>query len=89
LMPRFAPITDVITSAEIVQRLNADPEDEWREFRGRSGITQRQVAALLAAYNIQPGVVHPTKRSGLSRRGYRRAQFDEAFRRFLPPDPNI
>jgi hypothetical protein len=89
LMPRFAPIAEVITSDEIVRRLNADPEAEWRAFRGRGPITQRQVAALLAAYNIHPGVVHPTKRSDLSRRGYRREQFDEAFRRYLPPDPNM
>jgi hypothetical protein len=89
LMPRFAPITEHTTSAEIMQRLNADPEAEWRAFRGRGPITQRQIAALLAEYDIRPTVLHPTKRSGLSRRGYRRAQFDEAFRRYLPSDPNI
>jgi hypothetical protein len=80
---------EVLTSAEIVRRLIADLDAEWCEFRGRSPITQRQVAALLAAYEIRPTVLHPTKRSGLSRRGYRRAQFDDAFRRFLPSDPNI
>jgi hypothetical protein len=72
-----------ITSAELVELLIADPDDEWAE------ITQRQVAALLAGFEIFPVVLHPTKRASLSRRGYRRSQFDDAFARFLPNDPNI
>jgi putative DNA primase/helicase len=78
-----------ITSADLVIQLNADPDGEWIEFRGRGPITQRQVAALLADYEIYPVLLHPTKRAGLSRRGYRRSQFDEVFARFPPPDPNI
>jgi hypothetical protein len=38
---------------------------------------------------IRPVVVHPTKRADLSRHGYRAAQFEDAFARFLPPEPNI
>ena len=67
-----------ITSAELVELLIADPDDEWAD------ITQRQVAALLAGFEIFPVVLHPTKRASLSRRGYRRSQFDDAFARFLP-----
>ena len=78
-----------ITSAELVAKLNADPDGEWCEFRDRGPITQRQVAALLSEYDIFPVVLHPTKRAGLSRRGYRRSQFDEVFARFPPRDPNI
>ena len=33
--------------------------------------------------------VHPTKRADFSRHGYRAAQFDDAFARFLPDEPNI
>jgi hypothetical protein len=63
---------------------------EWCEFgRGRSPITQRQLAVLLKEYEIAPVVLHPTKRAELSRHGYRRAQFKDAFARFLPSDPNI
>src|SRR5262245_51293997 len=88
LRPMFAT-REQITSAELVVLLVADPDGEWAEFRGRSPITQRQVAALLSNYEIRPVVLHPTKRAQLSRHGYRRAQFDDAFARFLPEDPNI
>ena len=52
-------------------------------------ITKNQVAALLKDFEIRPVVVHPTKRADLSRHGYRAAQFEDAFARFLPPEPNI
>ena len=78
-----------IPSAEIVQLLAADPDAEWCEYRGRTPITQRQLAVLLKEYEIYPVVLHPTKRLDLSRHGYRRAQFKDAFARFLPADPNI
>ena len=50
---------------------------------------QKQVAALLRDYDIRPVVVHPTKRADFSRHGYRAAQFEDAFARFLPHEPNI
>ena len=52
-------------------------------------ITKNQVAELLKDFEIRPVVVHPTKRADLSRHGYRAAQFEDAFARFLPPEPNI
>ncbi len=78
-----------ITSQQVVNELNADPDGIWREYRGKSPITQRQVAELLEPYDIRPVVVHPTKRKDLSRHGYTSQQFVEAFERFLPSDPNI
>ena len=78
-----------ITSAELVELLVADADGEWAEFHGRGPITQRQVAALLAWFEIFPVVLHPTKQASLSRRGYRRSQFGDLFARFLPNDPNI
>jgi hypothetical protein len=33
--------------------------------------------------------IHPTKRADVSRHGYRAVQFEDAFARFLPPEPNI
>jgi hypothetical protein len=49
-----------ITSRQVVNDLNADPDGIWREYRGKSPITQRQVADLLEQYDIRPVVVHPT-----------------------------
>jgi len=73
-----------ITSADLIAQLTADPDEEWAEFRGHGPITQRQVAGLLAGFEIFPDVLHPTKRASLSRCGYRRSQFDDAFARFPP-----
>jgi putative DNA primase/helicase len=83
LQPIFAT-REEITSAELITQLAADPDEEWAEFRGHDPISQRQVAALLAGFEIFPVVLHPTKQANLSRRGYRRFQFDDAFARFLP-----
>src|SRR5262249_17446509 len=83
LQPIFAT-REQIPSAELVAQLTADPDGEGAEFRGRGPLSQRQVAALLAGFEIFPVVLHPTKRASLSRRGYRRSQFDEAFSPFLP-----
>jgi putative DNA primase/helicase len=78
-----------VTSAAIVQALIADPDSEWREYKGRSPITQRQIAALLRNYRIYPRTIHPTARSDDSPRGYRWEDFDDAFARFLRSDPHI
>jgi Protein of unknown function (DUF3631) len=76
-----------ITSEQVVQELLAHPDSEWHEYRGRGPITKNQVATLLRDFDIRPVVVHPTKRSDFSRHGYRVAQFEDAFARFLPPEP--
>ena len=73
----------------VVQELLADPDSPWQEYRGRGPITKNQVAALLRDYDIRPVVVHPTKRADFSRHGYRAAQFEDTFARFLPHEPNI
>ena len=49
----------------------------------------RRTYGLLRDYDIRPVVVHPTKRADFSRHGYRAAQFEDAFARFLPHEPNI
>jgi hypothetical protein len=73
-----------ITSEEIVQGLLADPDSVWHESRGRGPITKHQTAALLREFEIRPVVLHPTKEATVSRRGYRAAQFEDAFARFVP-----
>jgi putative DNA primase/helicase len=89
LRAMFAKNRTQITSEQVVQELLADPDSQWHEYRGRGPITKNQVAALLKDFEIRPIVVHPTKRADLSRHGYRAAQFEEVFARFLPPEPNI
>ena len=89
LRAMFAKNRTQITSEQVVQELLADPNSQWHEYRGRGPITKNQVAALLKDFEIRPVVVHPTKRADVSRHGYRAAQFEDAFARFLPPEPNI
>ena len=85
----FAKNRTEITSEQAVQELVADPDLPWHEYRGQGPITKNQVAALLRDLDIRPVVVQPTKRADFSRHGYRPAQFDDAFARFLPDEPNI
>ena len=89
LQAMFAKNRTQITSEQVVQQLLADPDSQWNEYRGRGPVTKNQVAALLKDFEIRPVVVHPTKRADVSRHGYRAAQFEDAFARFLPPEPNI
>jgi hypothetical protein len=81
----FLANREKITSAEVVVELTADPDSEWREYKGRAPITQRQVAALLRPFEIYPTTIHPTKRAALSPRGYRRSQFVDAWARYVDP----
>jgi hypothetical protein len=89
LRAMFAENRTQMTSERVVQELLADPDSQWHEYHGRGPITKNRVAALLKDFEIRPAVVHPTKRADLSRHGYRAAQFEEVFARFLPPEPNI
>ena len=89
LRAMFARNRTEITSEQVLQELLADPNSQWHEYRGRGPITKHQVAAVLKDFEIRPVVVHPTKRADVSRHGYRTAQFEDAFARFLPPEPNI
>jgi len=78
---------DMITAEDVVTALLANPDDAiWHEYRGRAPITKFQVAALLKPLGIRSVTLHPTKRSNLTRAGYRREQFEEVFKRFLPPE---
>jgi putative DNA primase/helicase len=79
-----------ITSEEIVATLTADPDSIWLEYRGKGPITQRKVADILSEYDVHPlRGIHPTKRSDMTRNGYRASQFNDVFARLLPADPHI
>jgi putative DNA primase/helicase len=79
-----------ITSEEVVATLTRDPDAIWLEYRGKGPITQRQVADLLADYDVYPQRgLHPTKRADKTRNGYRASQFIDVFARLLPAAPHI
>jgi Protein of unknown function (DUF3631) len=76
---------EVLASAEIVKQLAANPDSEWCDFRNRGPISQKQVATLLAEYEIFPDLLRAPgqPRTTAPIRGYRAAQFDEVFARYL------
>lgn len=71
-----------IFSAELVKALVDDPEAGWNCYNRGRPITPRQVAKKLSEYSITP---HLMKVCGDAARGYRLDQFQEAFKRYLPP----
>lgn len=73
---------DFIGSQELIARLTADGESEWAEYRHAKPITSAQLARLLKPFHIFAG--HAP--SG-DRRGYRRAQFEDAWATYLPTPP--
>jgi Protein of unknown function (DUF3631) len=73
-----------IRSADLVQSLTELEGRPWAEF-GRTGkpLTQNSLARLLKPLRIRPGNIGPVD----SRvRGYKRAQFQDAFERYLAPE---
>ena len=79
------PDADSILSRQMIELLTADPESRWCEWgRDRNPITQKQLAGLLREFHIISTTVHPAGwRHG---KGYRRADFEEAWGRYLLPE---
>ena len=81
-----------IRSADLVEKLIADPERPWVEWKRGRPLTQKQLGRLLKPFGICSETVHPP---GLPHaRGYQRAHFEEAWEAYCPvvnsppnPDP--
>jgi hypothetical protein len=86
---RWRPAFDVVDRGLAEPARAAEQDSPWHEYRGRGPITKNQVAALLRDYDIRPVVLHPTKRADFLAARYRAVHFEDAFARFLPPEPNI
>jgi hypothetical protein len=74
-----------IWSEDLIVKLTADKTSEWSEWgrKSRKPITEAQVASLLKPHHIFP---KPVRIDGQQRRGYLRAWFVEAWKRYLPPE---
>lgn len=74
-----------ISSADLIEALIEDEEAGWATYNHGKSINPRQVARLLRPYGIVSKTVRLALRS--TPKGYDRAQFDDAFARYLaPPD---
>jgi putative DNA primase/helicase len=71
---------DWLSTRDLVYWLTKDEASPWREFRNGRAITPTGVAKQLRYFSIQP---EQHLRGGERARGYRRAQFDDVFARYL------
>ncbi|CUU61124.1 Protein of unknown function (DUF3631) [Parafrankia irregularis] len=71
-----------ITTTRLLTLLNADVEAPWADM-GPGGLTARRLAALLREYGIHSRNIRPD--NGEQAKGYERAVFTDAWRRYCPP----
>jgi putative DNA primase/helicase len=75
-----------LTSEKLVTGLIAREDRPWAEFgRARKPITAIRLASLLRPYKIKPGTIRIGPGDRDTAKGYKRAQFIDAFERYLPP----
>src|SRR5437899_2184739 len=81
----FAGTTaDKLATTTIIRHLTLLQDQPWADFAQGHPITPRQLAKLLAAFQIKARRI----RQGLDmRKGYLRSDFTDAFCRYLPPEP--
>jgi hypothetical protein len=87
-----ASTLDYLTSKTIIDRLTEDPETPWAEWSRGRPISEKGVAHLLHEYRIVSRTVGPR---GAEAKGYRKADFREAWERYVEaetaergPDPD-
>src|SRR5262249_2560912 len=73
-------------SAIITARLAEMEDRPWPEWKHGKPITTRQLAKLLAPFEIVPGTVRLN--DGTTAEGYSLGAFSDAFARYLPADPS-
>jgi hypothetical protein len=74
---------DIITSADLVAALVADPERPWATWgKGDKPLTQNGLARLLKPFAIISETVHPAGRP--DSKGYKRVHFEEVWAGYLP-----
>src|SRR5262249_27331426 len=77
----FAASTlDYLVSKTIIERLTADPEKQWAEWSRGKPITEKGVATLLHEYHI---ISRNVGGRDSQDKGYRRADFEDAWQRYL------
>lgn len=72
---------DSLSTEELLHHLRQDVESPWAEW-GRSGLTARDLSAMLREYGIKSGNVRMA--DGTQRKGYTRNKFLDAWRRYCP-----
>jgi len=74
--------SDFMPTASVLEKLIAMDEAPWGDIRGRP-LDARGLARRLREYGIKPQLM----RQGSPIRGYRLADFEDAWLRYVPPSP--
>jgi putative DNA primase/helicase len=70
-----------VATKVLIDRLIADLERPWADYRKGKPLTDRQLAALLKPFGITSETVHPPGQPDA--KGYKRTRFEEAWSRYL------
>jgi Protein of unknown function (DUF3631) len=73
---------DIISSADLVEKLVADPERPWAEWSRGKPLTQKQLATLLVPFAITSETVHRPGRPDA--KGYKRVHFEGLWDVYCP-----
>ncbi len=79
---------DKLSTAGLIRALCEDDENAWATYNGKQPITARQLAGLLGVYGIKSQLMRLNPYDNPAR-GFKLAQFSEAFARYLPPDQTL
>jgi hypothetical protein len=72
-----------LPTAVLIERLNAELDAPWVDS-GSAGLTPAKLAALLREFDVRPGNIRFP--DGLQAKGYKRADFVDAWTRYCPGD---
>lgn len=72
-----------LPTAVLLERLKAEPDASWLDH-GPTGLTAAKLGVLLREYDIRPGNIRFP--DGTQSKGYKRADFADAWRRYCPND---
>jgi len=73
---------EVIRTTELLEKLTADPERPWSDWRHGRPLTPKQLGNLLRPFFIVSTTVHPPALA--HGKGYRRSDFGEAWAAYCP-----
>jgi hypothetical protein len=73
----FGPDEDAVTTRTLLDRLTADPERPWLDYRHGKPLSPKQLGRRLALFGIRSETL------GGVAKGYRRARFEETWARYL------
>jgi hypothetical protein len=78
------PLADTFPTAELLEKLKDVETSPWSDWSRGRGLTAKGLSDLLKPFGIFPGR-HTDK--GVRNSGYRRADLEDAWSRYLPPLP--